>query len=72
MVTIKRLNIFIDESGDFGFTKGSSELYGVSFTIHESDDSIVNVYDAKDVVILKAASVKLTAEELKELKKLEE
>ena len=42
MVTIKRLNIFIDESGDFGFTKGSSELYGVSFTIHESNDSIVN------------------------------
>lgn len=42
MWTIKRLNIFIDESGDFGFTKGSSELYGVSFTIHESNDSIVN------------------------------
>jgi hypothetical protein len=41
----RRLNIFIDESGDFGFTKGSSELYGVSFTIHESDDSIVNDLD---------------------------
>ena len=38
----KRLNIFIDESGDFGFTEGSSELYAVSFTIHESDDSIIN------------------------------
>ena len=36
----KRLNIFIDESGDFGFVNGSSELYAVSFTIHESDDSI--------------------------------
>jgi len=36
-----RLNIFIDESGDFGFTQRSSELYDVSFTIHESDDSIV-------------------------------
>lgn len=43
MVKIKRrLNIFIDESGDFGFTEGSSELYAVSFTIHESDDSIIN------------------------------
>ena len=43
MIEIKRrLNIFIDESGDFGFTKGSSELYGVSFTVHESDDSIEN------------------------------
>ena len=43
MIKIKRrLNIFIDESGDFGFTKGSSELYGVSFTVHESDDSIEN------------------------------
>ena len=39
---IKRLNIFIDESGDFGFADGSSELYGVSFTIHESNDSITN------------------------------
>lgn len=43
MVKIKtRLNIFIDESGDFGFTEGSSELYAVSFTIHESNDSIIN------------------------------
>ena len=39
---IKRLNIFIDESGDFGFADGSSELYGVSFTIHESNDPIAN------------------------------
>ena len=43
MIKIKRrLNIFIDESGDFGFVNGSSELYGVSFTIHESDNSIAN------------------------------
>ena len=38
----RRLNIFIDESGDFGFVKGSSELYAVSFTIHESDNPITN------------------------------
>ena len=38
----RRLNIFIDESGDFGFAEGASELYGVSFTIHESDDSIID------------------------------
>ena len=42
MIKIKRLNIFIDESGDFGFVDGSSELYGVSFTLHESADSITN------------------------------
>lgn len=43
MIKIKRrLNIFIDESGDFGFTKGSSSLYAISFTIHESDNSITN------------------------------
>ena len=43
MIKIKRrLNIFIDESGDFGFVDGSSELYWVSFTIHESDNSIVD------------------------------
>ena len=41
MIKIKRrLNIFIDESGDFGFKEESSKLYGVSFTIHESDNSI--------------------------------
>ena len=42
MRTIKRLNIFIDESGDFGFVKGSSDLYAVSFTLHESSNSIEN------------------------------
>lgn len=42
MIEIKRLNIFIDESGDFGFTKGSSNLYAVSFTLHESINSIEN------------------------------
>ena len=38
----QRLNIFIDESGDFGFVDGSSDLYAVSFTLHESNDSIIN------------------------------
>ena len=33
---------FIDESGDFGFVDGSSDLYAVSFTLHESADSIKN------------------------------
>lgn len=40
MWTIKRLNIFIDESGDFGFVDGSSDLYAVSFTLHESFNPI--------------------------------
>lgn len=40
MIKIKRLNIFIDESGDFGFVDGSSDLYAVSFTMHESANSI--------------------------------
>ena len=42
MLEIKRLNIFIDESGDFGFVEGSSGLYAVSFTLHESADSTEN------------------------------
>lgn len=42
MILIKRLNIFIDESGDFGFVDGSSELYDVSFTLHESNNLINN------------------------------
>jgi hypothetical protein len=32
---MKRLNIFVDETGEFGFDDGSSRLYGVSFTFHE-------------------------------------
>ena len=42
---MKRLNIFIDESGDFGFGGGSSELYIVSFTFHESSNLIKKEID---------------------------
>jgi hypothetical protein len=38
---MKRLNIFVDETGEFGFNKGASELYGVSFTFHEQDNDII-------------------------------
>lgn len=37
---MKRLNIFVDETGEFGFKKGTSELYGISFTFHEQNDDI--------------------------------
>lgn len=37
---MKRLNIFVDETGEFGFGKGASELYGVSFTFHEHSNDI--------------------------------
>ncbi len=37
---MKQLNIFIDESGDFGFVNGSSDLYVVSFTIHDVENPI--------------------------------
>ncbi len=35
-----RLNIFIDETGEFGFKKGSAKLYGVSLVFHEQQDDI--------------------------------
>ena len=38
---MKRLNIFVDETGEFGFGNGASALYGVSFTFHEQDDDIM-------------------------------
>lgn len=38
---MKRLNIFVDETGEFGFGDGASELYGVSFTFHEQDVDIM-------------------------------
>lgn len=37
---MKRLNIFVDETGEFGFNKDSSLLYGVSFTFYEQNDDI--------------------------------
>lgn len=45
MTAIKRLNIFIDESGDFGFVNGSSDLYAISFTLHDSNNSIKSELD---------------------------
>lgn len=39
---MNRLNIFVDETGDFGFGEGASELYGVSFTFHEQDNDITS------------------------------
>ena len=37
---MKRLNIFVDETGEFGFSKGSSRFYGVSFVFHEQNSQI--------------------------------
>ena len=40
MKQLKRLNIFVDETGDFGCEENSSKLYGVSFTFHDQDNDI--------------------------------
>lgn len=37
---IKRLNIFVDETGEFGYGVKSSMLYDISFTFHEQDNDI--------------------------------
>ena len=37
---IKKLNVFVDETGEFGYEEKSSILYGVSFVFHEQNDSI--------------------------------
>lgn len=39
---MRRLNIFVDETGEFGFLKGASKLYGISFTFHDQNDEIVS------------------------------
>ena len=47
---MKRLNIFVDETGEFGFGKAASELYGVSFTFHEHSNDIsaeLNILNVK-------------------------
>ena len=36
----RRLNIFIDETGEFGFSGKSAKFYGISLVIHEQNDSI--------------------------------
>lgn len=38
---MNRLNIFVDETGEFGFGTGASELYGVSFIFYEQDYDIM-------------------------------
>ena len=44
-----RLNIFVDETGEFGFGKESSKLYGISFTFHEhQDDIMLELYKLND------------------------
>ena len=43
MIKMKRLNIFVDETGEFGFNgDGASRLYGISFVFHEQDNDISN------------------------------
>ena len=37
---MSKLKIYVDESGDFGFTEKSSELYVVSFVFHDTSKSI--------------------------------
>ena len=38
--TVSRLNVFVDETGEFGFDKGASDLYGISFVFHEQKKDI--------------------------------
>ncbi len=42
-----RLNIFIDETGEFGFNKRSAKFYGVSLVFHEQKNDI-----SKEIKIL--------------------
>ena len=37
-----RLNIFIDETGEFGFKKGAAKFYGVSMVFHEQNSDITD------------------------------
>ena len=70
---VPRVDAIVDTPDGKGTVIENNVLAGlVKVKIDRGDDSIVSVYDAKNVVIIKAASTKLTAEELKELKKLEE
>ena len=70
---VPRVDAIVETPDGKGVVIENNVLSGwVKVKIDRGEDSAINVYDAKDVVILKAASVKLTPEEMKELKKLEE
>ena len=43
-----RLNIFIDETGEFGFNRRAARFYGVSLVFHEQKDTIENELSALD------------------------
>ena len=43
---MSRLNIFVDETGNFGFGKDTSEIYGLSFVFHEQQNNINNEINA--------------------------
>ena len=51
---MRRLNIFVDETGEFGFGKNASELYGISFTFHEHNNDIT-----KEIAILNDINIHL-------------
>lgn len=70
---VPRVDAVVETPDGKGTVIENNVLAGlVKVKVGRGEDSVINVYDAKNVVVLKAASVKLTAEEIKELKKLEE
>ena len=70
---VPRVDAIVDTPDGRGTVIENNVLGGMAkVRIDTEDGSVVSVYDAKDLVIIKAAAVKLTAQELKELKKLEE
>lgn len=43
---MKKLKIYIDESGEFGFKDGSSDLYVVSMVMYDTSKSITSFLNA--------------------------
>lgn len=70
---VPRVDAIVDTPDGRGTVIENNVLGGmVKVRIDMDDDSVISVYDAKNVVVIKAPSTKLTDEELKELKSLEE
>ncbi len=70
---VPRVDAIVETPDGRGTVIENNVLSGlVKVKITNGEDSVINIYDAKNIVTIKAASVKLTAEEIKELKKLEE
>ena len=51
--TINILEIYVDETGDLGYGRGTSDIFGVSFVFHESKYDLTNEINKLNSMLIK-------------------